>query len=99
MKTAKALHRTVLAVALAALGGSAAAQPTTTTPPPDPCDPAVRTDCPTAGGTRGSWRPHISSVGQRILPVSAARSMATRFADVRSSVRGPVLSVSHSRVE
>ena len=49
--TAKALHRTVLAVALAALGGSAAAQPTTTTPTSDPCDPAVRTDCPGVGGT------------------------------------------------
>lgn len=54
--TAKALHRTVLAVALAALGGSAAAQPTTNpnpsptptpapTPTSTPCDPAVRTDC------------------------------------------------------
>ncbi len=50
--TAKALHRTVLAVALAALGGSASAQPITTTPtpPPAPCDPAVRADCPTVSG-------------------------------------------------
>lgn len=50
--TAKALHRTVLAVALAALGGSASAQPTTNppAPPPAPCDPAVTADCPTASG-------------------------------------------------
>ena len=55
--TAKALHRTVLAVALAALGGSAAAQPTTSSPPPTtpptPCDPAVRTDCGEAGANGG----------------------------------------------
>ena len=34
---------------LTALGGSEAAQPTTNPPPaPEHCDPAVRTDCPTA---------------------------------------------------